>query len=792
MSRAALRLRAILLGHIHPLKHLTVDRQPPVTVLPPRSKIMLADPSHARSQMNCFQTSASEYVEDSEPEREQRRVKKKSFNRKKHAAAPIRPSQEVIELTDSEPSDLDDGILPPIPVAGARAKPLVVIEISDTSDFSVTHREGEDDLPVRNAGEANLSSEEEPLLAQDCTTGDSLPSIGKVFNLPKRTLRAPEAGRIPSAAPSEGNRPKFLPTHTYAPAPRSRSDSGGDDAPLQLARFAYSAPELVRRTLSKTPSPTERGSLPPEGQGAPKAKRTASHRFAGEFADSDLSRLLKCVSCDLAWTTRKTVLQKMKHIQTCSKKNGLTDDTVRTLLRNEIDKLPPVASSSKSATPAPPPSAPETLLEDILKDAGKKKPGRRPQVLQTVKSVTETRETILDKARTLLQNGGSSRAGSAALTSHNSEPGCEEMPPATQVFSRSSIAAARTAPVDVHQGVDTTLVFGPSRLAARTSRLDGAVVRTGAEIAAHSDVSPLTQMSHDDSAARNRASSVHAQDIPPSTQVFAPSKLTNVSGVARRVVPADAGPPEEHISIHDTLEDEFTKSSPPRPVKRKSSTFLAGGEPRRRRTSNTTLGPSTLQTGPVADMDVPVDDYDHHWNEWIHDVWDEDGGACLHYVPESEGAGPSRLPPAQDKPAPSQSRSRLAAIVEDAVAGPSAGLSMAANEPAPSQLPPKKRARRKKVAGEESDAEGKTADISQDELNAKMKEAILKDEALHLRILRYEPIHFDVFLQIAVDLGIPAKRSGLKGKVRAFLDQKAIHFYGADPSKSRTRRARHP
>lgn len=35
-----------------------------------------------------------------------------------------------------------------------------------------------------------------------------------------------------------------------------------------------------------------------------------------------------------------------------------------------------------------------------------------------------------------------------------------------------------------------------------------------------------------------------------------------------------------------------------------------------------------------------------------------------------------------------------------------------------------------------------------------------------------KPIHFDVFLQVAIALGMPAKRSGLKNKVRAFLDQK--------------------
>lgn len=35
-----------------------------------------------------------------------------------------------------------------------------------------------------------------------------------------------------------------------------------------------------------------------------------------------------------------------------------------------------------------------------------------------------------------------------------------------------------------------------------------------------------------------------------------------------------------------------------------------------------------------------------------------------------------------------------------------------------------------------------------------------------------QPIHFDVFLQMALDMGMSVKRTGLKAKVRTFLDQK--------------------
>ena len=66
-------------------------------------------------------------------------------------------------------------------------------------------------------------------------------------------------------------------------------------------------------------------------------------------------------------------------------------------------------------------------------------------------------------------------------------------------------------------------------------------------------------------------------------------------------------------------------------------------------------------------------------------------------------------------------------------------------------------------------------------------------------------------MQLAADIGVTEKKTKLSGKVRTFLDQKvrldqtsallvisptaelaqAIHFYGANPSKSRTKRTRY-
>ncbi|KAI0677485.1 hypothetical protein C8Q78DRAFT_1002906 [Trametes maxima] len=825
MKRAA----ALLLRHSH-LPHLPrppasprVFANPslPTTVTLRSPGIMLAGPSRLRSQTHSSQASVSEYVEDSEPEREERRTRKKKAScKKKRAPTPVQ-LPEVIELTDSDASYHVADLLPS--PTKAKSKPVLVIDIFDDSDRSPPRINGR---VSRDSVQHHNDSRDLPSALDGCTTDDSLPSIGRILGLPPRQDQYPPTVNGVSTPEEAHIREQPLAVTITSPSPEKvigRSEDG-EQGSLKLDHFAYAPPNPLRRTASKTPSPTDSGSVPPEGRVVRKPKSITSHRFGDEFSDLQLARILKCVSCDLAWTTRKTVPQKMKHMQTCAKKNGLSDETVRVLLRKELDSLPPVASSSKSksATPVPPSTpVPETLLEEVLKDASKKKPGRRPQVLQTVKSVTETRETILDKARSLL--GDSAGSSAPHTTADTPVVHSREAPPATQAFSKSHVAATRVPPEPLP--ADVTQVFGPSRLGVGSSRTQGGVVRAGAEIAAQSDVCPLTQVPVENDAAQAEFDEV--EDMPPSTQIFAPSKFTNALGVVRRVVTC-ADPPDAAISIHDTSDEELTKSSPARPTPPRSPPSLNANPPqpcspaRPRNDAPPTPPPlpvfqpspppSLMQSwSPAADgwpdayppapLDhdpAPPHEYDDNREGWAHppNAWrsDDDDDACLHYVPELElgtaGAGPSRAVP-PDEPEhvheqpPSPPRRRLVTILEDGPGPLGAGED-------PSLPPAKKKTRRKKATAEESDAESKAGDIPQDELNVRMKAALLKDEALHLRVLRYEPIHFDVFLQMAIDLGMPAKRSGLKAKVRAFLDQKAIHFYGADPSKSRTRRTRHP
>lgn len=58
----------------------------------------------------------------------------------------------------------------------------------------------------------------------------------------------------------------------------------------------------------------------------------------------------------------------------------------------------------------------------------------------------------------------------------------------------------------------------------------------------------------------------------------------------------------------------------------------------------------------------------------------------------------------------------------------------------------------------------------------------------HFSHFTYQPIHFDVFLELASDIDVSSR--GLKLRVRDFLDKQAIHFHGLDITTGRTKKRR--
>jgi hypothetical protein len=151
----------------------------------------------------------------------------------------------------------------------------------------------------------------------------------------------------------------------------------------------------------------------PATDAAPKQKSSRNagqRRFTADFSDAELARLIKCVCCGISWTTRKGVTQKMVHIQSCAKKNAFTDDTVKILVRREVDKALAENQTAKAKGKGKAidpenllPEVPRTYMEDVVQGAEPKRKMHRSEP-KTVKKATETREVILDKARVILGN----------------------------------------------------------------------------------------------------------------------------------------------------------------------------------------------------------------------------------------------------------------------------------------------------------------------------------------------------------------------------------------------------
>ena len=194
-----------------------------------------------------------------------------------------------------------------------------------------------------------------------------------------------------------------------------------------------------------------------------KPKPLARHRFTA-VEDDDLALLRKCVSCDLSWTSRKTVLQKMKHIQTCAKKNKLDDDTVITLIRTEVTNANDREASSSKPTAT-------TLLENAVQEVLPKKRGRRPKVVESVKQLSDTRQNILDRARLLLQTQ-QSLAEQPVQPSTSSNSLSAAPPPLTQPFGESALAQRyqhKSPPEPSQTSLDSP---GTSPLEAQRTPLD--------------------------------------------------------------------------------------------------------------------------------------------------------------------------------------------------------------------------------------------------------------------------------------------------------------------------------
>ncbi|EGN93008.1 hypothetical protein SERLA73DRAFT_156596 [Serpula lacrymans var. lacrymans S7.3] len=258
-----------------------------------------------------------------------------------------------------------------------------------------------------------------------------------------------ESAALPFQKPIRRSFPTPPPIEFLAASDDSE-DEGGSNR-LKLNRFAFKVSQSSIRSGSfPRTGHSHPGSLVTVGLAPlPKAKKSQSMslHFAENFSNAEIGRLKKCISCDARWTTRKSANQKMAHMQSCTKKNALSDTTVRALIQKEVDAASDDDISKKGkAKASEQDDTTTTYLEKLVNGVSSKK-GRRPTVLETVKTLPETRGDILARARAVLGN-------------RQAEPFDAE-PNTTQVFGQSKLVSKVPHPL---ASIHSTQIFAESAL----------------------------------------------------------------------------------------------------------------------------------------------------------------------------------------------------------------------------------------------------------------------------------------------------------------------------------------
>ncbi|KAJ3932266.1 MAG: hypothetical protein NXY57DRAFT_130251 [Lentinula lateritia] len=449
--------------------------------------------------------------------------------------------------------------------------------------------------------------------------------------------------------------------------------------------------------------------------------QTLVQRLSDEFNADSISRLLMCVCCNLKWTTRKSVSQKLTHFKTCAKKHGVQDDTLVKLIRQGLMNSPAVQPKGKGTSIVVDDASPKTFFDEVMHDAAPKKRTKRQEVKSTVKDIEEMRNAILLKARAIVAKGNSDvRALREHGISEHSDGDLSTnlVPSSTPRFAKSSLA-------------------GRSGLQARYMFYNDGGTHESPPSSPNTFFSPF---------------------LPP-IQQLPPSPPISSSGMGEVLQPlmdidlhnlhtlSNTKYPVSRNSYSQSQSPIPTSSRPNQATLKISKTFGTPNSPPLTPSPQKVISLTSSASPPTYS---PFKDRYYTSDEDMRQYMDD---AYLHYDPEDNTHSPSttnqplRRTPSKLSPAPlspkSKSRSRSTTAAR------------------------KKPAIKEKIVIDAAWAED-------------IRNKIMKDTTLHLRILRLEPIHFDVFLsKIEGEDQQPSAK--LKHHLREFLDKQAINFYGAEP-----------
>ncbi|KAJ3869474.1 hypothetical protein EV359DRAFT_76733 [Lentinula novae-zelandiae] len=530
---------------------------------------------------------------------------------------------------------------------------------------------------------------------------------------------------------------------------------------LRLARYAHTSARPNKPKTNPSHSARAMSTSSNSSRSAIVKKITAQtlvQRLSDEFNADSISRLLMCVCCNLKWTTRKSVSQKLTHFKTCAKKHGVQDDTLVGLIREGVINSPAVQPKGKGTSIVVDDASPKTFFDEVMHDAAPKKRTRRQEVKSTVKDIEEMRNAILLKARAIVAKGNSDvRALREHGISEHSDGDLSTnlVPSSTPRFAKSSLV-------------------GRSGLQARYMFYNDGGTHESPPSSPNTFFSPFLPP---------------IQQLPPSPPISSSGMgevlqplmdidLHNLHTLSNTKYPVRQSMLfiEKQTDNSQVSRNSYSHSQSPIPTSSRpnqatlkiSKTFGTPNSPPLTPSPQKVISLTSSASPPTYS---PFKDRYYTSDEDMRQYMDD---AYLHYDPEDNTHSPSitnqplRRTPSQLSPAPLSPKSKSRSHSTTAAR--------------------KKPAIKEKIVIDAAWAED-------------IRNKIMKDTTLHLRILRLEvdfcrveflqrvtdvydlllqPIHFDVFLS-KIEGQDQQPSAKLKHHLREFLDKQAINFYGAEP-----------
>ena len=320
--------------------------------------------------------SSVEVIEDSEPERQQRREalyeqRRKARAGKKHIPAP--DDSPIIEISDDES------------LRGSRQPTIFELTgrhllLSDVILLFLTP-DGSDDSGSFHETSLATSSRATPVLPPKSSSKRGSEHESRCENLNQTTI---------NASATTINKGILLPSRSKSPESRI----------LDLERFSFISTRPSRASTSSSIDISSHRPTPPTGTTSNTVRK--SHVSDYSFTDSQLKKLTRCTCCQIPWTTRKSASGKLDHIQKCARKHSLTEEAVRGMIEQDLQALA-TKGDLKKGKGKPVASVPATLLEAVVADTTMKPKGRKKEVPTTVLQVAETHQAIYSRAKALFE-----------------------------------------------------------------------------------------------------------------------------------------------------------------------------------------------------------------------------------------------------------------------------------------------------------------------------------------------------------------------------------------------------